>query len=264
MGTLEARFRFDTHGMALTESVESVSSSGDFRVKVSSSASDNPTLDVLVTLDAPTLEQALRRAEAIVDAVYERFLLDLSPHVAGASKPVRVSHTFSGGADGSMSQGLAVGMSLVVGVGVAVLAPLLVKPVVDRAVLGVEVGQSAIAARLYSARSMFRVAMETDDAVASYLVCYSALALAALFKLGPNGRGQSKVDGLLLGEDPGISQRAVTRSGGYTATETIYTEIRNQFVHAEERGEDPAGAAQQMAASLAAFRDLTARILRKL
>lgn len=262
MGTLEARFRFDTRGMSLADDVESVSSNGGFRVRVSATASDNPTLNVEVQLEARTEQEGLVRAQAIVEAVYRRFLLDLSSYVAGATRPVRVGHAFTGPGSEGVATGRAAGTSVAIGVGVSVLDRSLVKPVLDCAVAGVEAGQLSTTAVLHAAQHMFRVAMETHDAVASYLICYSALALVAPFRRGASARGQGHVDRLLMAEDPTIVQRAIVRHDGRSVMESPFTEARNDFVHAEDRGQDPENAARAMSSRLAAFRDLTARILR--
>ncbi len=262
MGTLVASFRFIARGMSLTEAIECVT--GKHRIALSVVDSHGPELRLVVTLDASNELVALERAQAIADAVYERMLLELSPHVAGSARPIRESHTFTDPAGDATAVGLSVGMSVAIASGVAVLAPALVKPVLDRALLTVEVSQPALSAMVYSARGMYRAAMQTDDPVASYLICYSALHLAALFKRGPNATKQWNVDDLLIAEDPSIQRLPVPQPDGTTKSETPFTTLRNRFVHAEGRGADPEGAARDMRDRLPAFRDLTARILRSL
>lgn len=262
MGTLVATFRFNARGMTITESVES--STEQHHIKLSVVEPSRSELRLTVTLDASGEAVALERAQTISEALYERILLELTPYVAGAARPVRESHNFTDLDGGATVVGIAMCKSTASAESAASLSPALIKPILDRALLGVEVGQPAIAAMLYSARAMFRAAMQTNDAVASYLICYSALQLAALFKLGRQATGQRDVDNLLMAEDISIQRLPIPQQDGSVRHETPFTTARNRFVHAEGRGADPEGATREMSGRLPAFRELTARILRKL
>jgi hypothetical protein len=256
MSTLVASFRFNARGMSLTEPVESVTD--QHHIVLSVVDPNGPELRLVVTLGASSEMLGLERAQTIADAVYERMLLDLAPYVAGSARPLREKHTFTdltGGSTpgGATIVGLSLGMVVAIAEGVASLDPVLVKPSLDRALLGVEVGQPAIAAMVYSARAMYRVAMQTNDPVASYLICYSALHLAALFKRGPHATQQRNVDDLLMAEDARVQRLPVPQHDGSIKHETPFTTCRNRFVHAEGRGADPEGAAREMSDRLPAF-----------
>jgi hypothetical protein len=247
--------------MSLTASAESVTD--QHRITLSVVDPNGPELRLSVTLDAPREMVALERAQEIADAVYERMLLDLTKYVVGSTRPVRENHTFTDPAGGSTSVGRSVGMAVMIGDGVASLDPvLLVKPALDRALSDVEVGQPAVAEKINSARAMFRVAMQTPDPVASYLICYSALQLVAPCNPRAKRSEQSDVDDLLIAEDDHVKRLQVTLDDGKSKCETPFTTARNRFVHAEGRGKDPEGAAREMSDLLRAFRELTARILR--
>jgi hypothetical protein len=93
--------------------------------------------------------------------------------------------------------------------------------------------------------------------VVRFLVFYSALALAALFKFG-NGN-QQKVDQLLVTRNAAIPQSAHPKRP--TVMETIYTKLRNDLIHAEERGCDPAAAIEAIQAKITEFQRDVAGVL---
>jgi hypothetical protein len=262
MGTLVASFRFTARGISITESVESVANR--CRVTLSVVDPNGPELRLVVALDGGSEAVALQHAQRIAEAVYERMLLDLSPHVAGTTRPIRENHTFTDPAGVSTTAGISVGMSVAIAEGVATLDSSRVKPALDGALSAVEVGQLATSADVYTARALYRVAMETNDAVASYLICYSALQLAAMFKRS-GATQQSDVDALLTREDPRIQLSLDPLDArSKPKPESPFTTARNRFVHAEGRGKNSEAAAGAMRDLLPTLRDLTARILRKL
>src|SRR5262245_65557643 len=86
VGTLVASFRFNVRGMSLTESIDCATD--QHRITLSVVDPNGPELSLTITLDDTNETIALARAQAIADAVYERMLLDLSPHVAGSARPI--------------------------------------------------------------------------------------------------------------------------------------------------------------------------------
>ncbi len=78
---------------------------------------------------------------------------------------------------------------------------------------------------------------------------YSALALAALFKWH-NGR-QQDVDKLILDRNLAVTQTVSPKNK--RMKETLYTKLRNDLIHAEERGCDPAGAIAEIEKHIAQF-----------
>src|SRR5262249_42704718 len=93
-------------------------------------------------------------------------------------------------------------------------------------------------AQLYAAIEMFAAAIEAQNAVVRFLILYSALMLAALFKWHQGG--QQQVDRLLLQTNSAIPTSACPRK--MHMQETLYTKLRNDLIHAEERGWDPPAA----------------------
>jgi hypothetical protein len=88
-------------------------------------------------------------------------------------------------------------------------------------------------------------------------VLYSSLAAYSLFKVGRGG--QAAVDALLAIEDPTLQY--VPQPAPRTQLETVLTQARNRFVHAEERGNDPLAAMRQMSTLLGHFKALAASII---
>lgn len=265
-GKYEATFKLIVRGFSISAPAESVSMDGQIRISL---GADGDEALLVISLDDVSEEAAAVQAERIAISVHEWLLLDLGNAIEEARPPRCIQASFKAlDAPSAPTIRAATGVLALVGGTPSIVrgfGPERVSPILDRALLQLDVEQPAIAGMLYASRKMFRVAMETDDAVASFLICYSALSLAALFKLGrKNGGGQKGVDLLLMTEDASIRQRAVTRTDGTTSLETPWTEVRNQFVHAEDRGADPESAAKGMSTHLASLRDLTARILRKM
>jgi len=96
---------------------------------------------------------------------------------------------------------------------------------------------------------MYAAGLESQNQVVRFVVLYSALALAALFKWH-DGR-QQNVDRLILDRNPGIPKSASPRNKN--AQETLYTKLRNDLIHAEERGCDPAWAIAAIARHISEF-----------
>ncbi|MDA2911660.1 hypothetical protein MYX04_12125 [Nitrospiraceae bacterium AH_259_D15_M11_P09] len=109
-------------------------------------------------------------------------------------------------------------------------------------------------AQLYLAKRMFSIGMQSEDEVVRFLILYSAVGLAALFKWH-DGK-QKNVDRLLLGANTSLVPAPTGRNG---ELETLYTKIRNDFIHAEERSMDPSVPIQEIHQRLREFqRDIAA------
>jgi hypothetical protein len=263
-GRLEAVFTLPLRGLTLTAPVDHESDDG-VRVQLTADAGG---FRLQIRIDGLNEQQALLRARSMADVLYERLLLEFAPSIEESMPPVHEHSVFTGQETATRhtlhaaSGHIAISgetVSLILGVG-----PNRIVPVVERALLDTRPGTPAVTGALETSRRMFRVAMETTDPVASYLTCYSALALFALYKLGARrGRGQAALDSILLAEDQTIIQVNLTRADGRRVAETSYTAARNDFVHAEDRGADPAAAAQALASRLGPFKRLAATILNK-
>jgi hypothetical protein len=125
----------------------------------------------------------------------------------------------------------------------------------------------AFAAQLYIALGLFASALQAEDPAVRFLILYDCIHLFAEFKLGGQ-QGQLDIDSLITAAEPRVHVAATGRlftSGkkkGTRAMETRYTKLRNDFVHAHERGADPETARNEMGAKLGDFQATAARILR--
>jgi len=97
---------------------------------------------------------------------------------------------------------------------------------------------------------MYAVGLESQNKAVRFLVLYSALALAALFKWH-DGK-QQNVDKLLRETNSQLTVSPAPKTG---KDETLYTKLRNDLVHAEERGSDPAGAIAAIEAHIDQFQN---------
>ena len=108
--------------------------------------------------------------------------------------------------------------------------------------------QPATSAQLYTAIAMYTAGLESPNKVVRFLVLYCALALAALFKW--HSGKQQNVDKLLQERN---SQLTPLRSPKPGKVETLYTKLRNDLLHMEERACDPAAAIAAIEAHIDQF-----------
>ena len=239
------RFQFKVVGVGQTQS-PAVFKSPDQRIRISFEANEICRLEISLNRGPDSNALAAR----IADAFYERFLFRFVSQIESSSAP-RLEGRSSLKLGGSAKHGLLLSVD-----------PADVLPLVERVVMEVEAGQPPFAAALYSARRMYRVALESSDEVVSYLILYTALSLASLFKFGAEqGRDQESLDRWILAEDRLVQ---TFRRKGKLTPETLYTYLRNQFIHAEDRGADPERAIEEIRANLGSFRKLVAAMLGKL
>jgi hypothetical protein len=264
IGTFEATYSFTADGIRFPSSV--VATQGDASI---CATGDGNRLEVTITLQDVTKRDGINNARVLADATYERLIMQHSGEIVVSASPQAERSCFE--ADDALhlvhTLHTSAGATIVEGAPLAILDTA-IKKALGRALFDLKAPAPSFAAPIATARKMFRVAMETDEPVVSYLVCYTALTLLAVFKSGRDahgrGPGQAGVDRLLLQEDGTIACAATTRSGGRTVQETVFTRIRNDFIHAEDRGtQDPAQSANEMKLHLTRFRSLTGSILTK-
>ena len=127
------------------------------------------------------------------------------------------------------------------------------------------------AGQLYTAIDMYAAGLESQNNVVRFLVLYSALALAALFKEGSGGGGQENIDALIQKRNrvtvyprPVKPRRRGTKRAAKSVTETLYTKLRNDLIHAEERGCDPKAAIAAIEKHIGDFQDAVSRVFSQL
>jgi hypothetical protein len=103
---------------------------------------------------------------------------------------------------------------------------------------------------------MFLTALQIDNQTVRFLIIYSSLALAAISRVA---RGkQEDIDSLLLSANPVLPE---TRHPKRNYCETVYTKVRNDFIHAEDRGSDPERAIVEMRREVMNLQRDAARVL---
>jgi hypothetical protein len=201
-------------------------------------------------------------AKRIVDDLFDELLLEFAHHITEgvAPKPGRPSIV-----DASGHETLLIDVEDVISLGStadhAAYMPndVQVSTVTDRVRFRLFSPQLATSAQLYSAKRMFSIGMQSEDEVVRFQILYSAVALAALFKC--HSGKQENVDMLLQQAAPGLVSAPTGRNG---KMETVYTKIRNDFVHAEERAVDPSGPMQEIHQRLREFQRDVAAVLKML
>lgn len=120
----------------------------------------------------------------------------------------------------------------------------------------------ATATDLVIARQMYFAGLSAESLVSSFLIIYTAAAVFATFRSSV-GTLQSRIDDVLKNEDPRIAMFSGRHRKGKPVQETEFTAARNTFIHAEDRGRDPAAAMARIEALTPRFQALVGRILRK-
>jgi hypothetical protein len=212
-------------------------------------------LTVRVT-DVTELE-ADQRASQFAQMLYFRFLLRFGSRITKSERPTLSGKTVI--MDDSISAtAVAVKLpTLTVAILGAVTSPLSQGALDELAgdiQLRFAVPELPTSAPLYAAIGMFAAGMEAQNSVVRFLILYSALTLASLFRW--NRGGQTYVDRLLLERNPAIPTSASPKN--VNMQETLYTKLRNDLVRAEERGWDPAVAIGAIEKNVSKFqRDAT-------
>jgi hypothetical protein len=198
-------------------------------------------------MDVPE-QEADRRANKFAQELYYRFLLRFGGHIERSEPPRMIRRTFT--TNGSTSAtAIATGQSLTIGRRSLILSQRDVDDVARDVQLRVITPELATSAQLYAAVAMYVIGLESPNKVARFVVLYSALALAGLFKW--HDGGQQKVDRLILDRNPQIAMSVSPRNK--SVQETLYTKLRNDLIHAEERGCDPAAAIAGIEKHIAQF-----------
>ncbi len=201
------------------------------------------------------------RSWALVQLLYQRLLLAFAEHVETAAPPRLLTCKFASGDTATATETAALGINAASAMqmrATVVVAQTAVAELARSVELRAVTPQPPTSADLYIAIDMFTAGLEATNSVVRFLIFYSALALAALFKWH-NGR-QPKVDQLILAVNPSIS--CPTSHSGQR--ETFYTKLRNDFIHAEERGKNPPQAIRAIEANLSSFQTDVATVVRSL
>jgi hypothetical protein len=237
-GELIANFEFELRGLGLPRPAE-------FKTKDGLKARLDPGKPPHLSVRIDGKDEVIARAEAsnFAHKLYERLLLRFGANVDYSVPPRLVDSWFTPAAAQPSPPTNSVTASIPANAEIVAAATADISDTnLDALVYEIEVrwvtAVPATSAQLYTAIEMFLVGLEARNRVVRFLVLYSSLALAALFKCGLGT--QEKVDELLLAQNAAIPVQPSPRPPH--RNETQYTKLRNELIHAEGRGGDPAGA----------------------
>jgi len=128
-------------------------------------------------------QEADARANRVAQTLYRRFLLQFGRHIERSEPPRSIDHLLSFPGTASMS-GKTIGKAFVGASPTVILQQDEVDDLVKDVALRVIIPEVPTSAPLYTAIDMYAIGMESQNKVVRFLVFYSALALAALFKMG--------------------------------------------------------------------------------
>ncbi len=256
-GTLDQTFEFSLHGVELPSATAFEVPAHGLTARLEPGTPLRLKVSVLHT----TKNEASSRAEVFVMQLYRQLLLRFAASIERSEPPRGMHQTFApAGPSPATHAAASLTMVQVGGSPPNLLSQREIDAVAKEVELRLTTSQPATSAQLYTAIDMFTFGLESPNKVVRFLVFYSALALAALFKWH-NG-GQEHVDKLLLAIDPELSMSPSPRNRN--KTETLYTKLRNDLIHGEDRGDDPASAIAAIEAYLERFQRDASRVFSNL
>ena len=255
-GSLEVWYEFELRGIRLSTPVSINVADRKLQAKL---ADRDGVLELHVQCRQASEELGTASASRLAEEMYERLLLKAADGLQVALPPRVVRTRFAPDA------GIAVSTTLTHLTDASVVSPEIelseatLEELASEVEIRVVTPQPPTSAPLYGAISMYSMALQSNNKVVRFLILYSALMLAALFKFG-DGR-QRKVDDLLSGVNPSLP---VSATGIKNSPESLYTKLRNDFIHAEKRGWGPDEAMREIERRVPEFQKDTASVLRGL
>jgi len=252
-GTLEQLFEFELHGVKLPEPMKlHVQEYG-----LEAQLQPGTPLSLHVRVDGVAELQAEAWACSFVQELYRGLLLRFAAYIESSKPPWCVRRTFlphvttSTLCSATTSDTHSADAYIIVR---PVLLPADEVGVVARDVeRRVARPQPAASPQLDTAIAMYVAGLESKNKVVRFLILYSALTLAADLKWGKGE--QANVDKLLQEVNPQLPvlARPTKPKQKQEQKETLYTQLRNDLIHAEDRGCDPASAIIAIGARIQEF-----------
>jgi hypothetical protein len=256
-GRLEELFEIELQGLELPTAAE-FHPRRDLKAKLSPGSPAQLSVSVVGTDESTTHAVSAR----FVRKLYLKLLLRFARNIEHAAHPRRIRSSFSSeeaessGSTATVSASLS-GHTVVSASATVVISRAELDTLINDLETSMRTPEPVTSAELYTAIDMYATSLESRNKVVRFLVLYSALALAALFKWHTGN--QEKVDELLLAVNSTLpvlpSQRYPKRN------ETLYTKLRNDLIHAEERGRDPAHAMAAIETRIVEFQHDVAQVL---
>lgn len=250
-GKLKALFEFELHGVGLPKPADFKINGGCAHLEIGNPAK--------LSLDIDGMEEVTAQAEAsrVVRKLYERLLLHLSLNVDYSVRPRLVSSRFSPAASSIPNNAVTASIhanAVVVAAATAIISDVALDALVHDVEVSI-VTPPKPPSLLDTANEMYFVGLESPNRVVRFLVLYSALVLVS------HDGSQEGVDGLLRAQNTKL--KVVPSPRKAKKTETLYTKLRNELIHAEEstRGRDPAGAMRAIEGSVQEFQRDVALVL---
>jgi hypothetical protein len=260
IGRLEQRYEFELQGVKLLDEMQFHVPEYSLRARLQHSGTP---LSLFLRIEGTTQAEGEGRAALFVQELYRRLLLRFAPRIHGAMPPRCIDQAFRIPATDSSPFGVTrtpvtgkitvEGQRPIVGLSSAELGGLAAE-----VRLRLVTPQVPTSAQLYTAIDMFIIGLESPNRVVRFLVFYSAMQLAALFKWHQGW--QEKVDELIRERNPDFPSWPSPKKK--RKPEGLYTKLRNDLIHAGERGIDAAGAIAAIEAHIDQFqRDASAVLL---
>jgi hypothetical protein len=252
-GTLEVWYKFNLRGICLSTPVSFSIPSRDVHATLSER---DDALELFVQVGRVAEKQGRTVASRLAGEIYHRLLLKCAEGLELAVPPKLARARFTSADGGAVLTERAHSGDALIARPVTILP----EPILRQLAADVEdrfiTPQLPTSAPLYEAITMYSMALQSESKVVRFLILYSALSLAALFKFRKGA--QRKVDELLQGVNPGLS---VTPTSKKRPNETLYTKLRNDFLHAEEREWDVGAAINAIEKHLDDFQKDAAKVL---
>ena len=249
IGTYEQTFEFSLYGIEIPSNIMFNVPALHLTAQLGAGA----TLQLKIQIIDTSEVVAESRANDFVQELYRRLLLRFAINIERAEPPRTIHRAFKENGTNSViitTQNIS-GKASIIKPNI-VLSETDLDRVIKEVELRIKTLQPVTSTQLYTAIDMYTVGMESQNKVVRFLVLYTALSLAALFKWH-EGK-QDNVDRLLLERNPQLSTSPKPKKRkNANPNETIYTKLRNDFIHAEERGCDPKKAITTIEANIQQF-----------
>ena len=255
-GTLNQTFEFMIEGIEFESTAEFIIPSINLRAKLEKEF----PFQLHVQVENATEYEALQHANDFTRELYFRLLLRFAPVIELSTAPRPTHQSFT-----NSNIPIIISRNQVISGNSQIIRRRKVLPLseVDSMARDVELRvvtpKPVTSTMLYTAINMYVTGFESSNKVVRFIVFYSALALASLFK---SHKGNlSDVDSLMLGVKPAIRQIISPKTN---KNETIYTKFRNDLIHSEERGCDPEKAILEIETHIKDFQEVVSLVFQVL
>lgn len=250
-GILNQTFKFSLHGVAMPSATLEVPAL-QLTAKLEPAES---ALQLKVCVRGVAEHEADGRAINLSQILYHRFLLKFGRDIDWSEPPRTITRTYTTDSSSPVRT-----VSQNIGAKAFIVRPIVVLPQseisdvardVERRVIMKQPGTST---QLDTAIAMYAFGLESQNKIVRFLVLYSALALIA------DGK-QENIDELIRQANPTITLLPSPRKN---CVETVYTKLRNELIHSEDRGREPEKAIGGIKEYIGSFQQVVSLIFSKM